>query len=69
MESTSETFLPCEWVIQFDNDIPQVIAVADEDSANPEISITIKNTSESHIMFTDADTGKTFKIYARPKLY
>jgi hypothetical protein len=65
----AEVFLPCEWVIQFDNDVPQVLAIAEEDSETPEINITIKNTSESHIMFTDPETGKVFRIYARPKLY
>ena len=64
-----ETYLPCEWVIQFDNDVPQIFATADENAVTPEIKIIIKNTSESHIVFTDPATGKMFKIYARPKLF
>jgi hypothetical protein len=64
-----ETYLPCEWVIQFDNDVPQIFATADENAVTPEIKIIIKNTSESHIDFTDSATRKMFKIYARPKLF
>ena len=61
------TFMPCEWVIQFDNDEPQVFATADEDVEVPELTIKIQNTSESHITFVDSTNNKSFKIYAREK--
>ena len=62
-----ETYMPCEWVIQFDNDEPQVFATADETVERPEVVITIPNTNQSIMTFTDSTTGKTFKFYARPK--
>jgi hypothetical protein len=61
-------FLPCEWVIQFDDDEPQIFATADETSSLPEIMIKLQNTSESHITFTDTSKNKKFRMYARPKL-
>jgi hypothetical protein len=60
-------FMPCEWVIQFDNDEPQVFAIADENVAVPELAIKLQNTSESHITFVDSTNNKSFKIYAREK--
>lgn len=60
-------FNPCEWVIQFDNDEPQVFAVADENVETPELAIKLQNTSESHITFVDSANNKSFKIYAREK--
>lgn len=62
-----ETFMPCEWVIQFDNDEPQLFTSSDEFSESPEVVIRIQNTNEGFIKFTDSVTGKTFKIFARPK--
>ena len=59
--------MPCEWVIQFDNDEPQVFVTADETAERPEVVITIPNTNQSIMTFTDSTTGKTFKFYARPK--
>jgi hypothetical protein len=61
------TFMPCEWVIQFDNDEPQVFATADENVTTPKLTIEIQNTSESHITFVDSASNKSFKIYAREK--
>jgi hypothetical protein len=66
-EPTIETFMPCEWVIQFDNDEPQLFTTADETVGSPEVVIKIQNTSEGYIKFTDPTTGKTFKFFARPK--
>jgi hypothetical protein len=65
---TIQTFMPCEWVIQFDNDEPQIFTTADESVENPEVVIKIQNTNEGFIKFTDTVTGKTFKLFARPKL-
>jgi hypothetical protein len=61
------TFMPCEWVIQFDNDEPQVFATADDNVETPELAIKLQNTSESHITFVDSTNNKSFKIYAREK--
>ena len=60
-------YMPCEWVVQFDNDEPQIFATADETVEKPEVVITIPNTNKSIMTFTDSTTGKTFKFYARPK--
>lgn len=62
-----ETYMPCEWVVQFDDDEPQIFAFADEKSETRELVIRLENNSESHITFTDTHNGKKFKIYARPK--
>jgi hypothetical protein len=68
LEEEIEIYNPCEWVVQFDDDEPQVFASTNEDDTEePEINITLQNTSESHLIFEDTNTGKTFRIYARPK--
>jgi len=66
--NTPIVYMPCEWVIQFDDDEPQIFATADETSSVPEIMIKLQNTSESHITFTDTSKNKRFRMYARPKL-
>lgn len=66
--NVSQIFMPCEWVVQFDNDEPQIFATADESTGTPEVIIKLQNTSESHITFTDSKNGKQFRIYARPKI-
>jgi hypothetical protein len=68
-EEEIEIYNPCEWVVQFDEDEPQVFASTNEEDTEeqPEINITLQNTSESHLIFEDTKTGKTFRIYARPK--
>ena len=66
-ELKNEIYMPCEWVIQFDNDEPQIFATADENSGDPEVMIKLRNTSESHLTFTDTAKNKKFSIYARPK--
>lgn len=67
MTSVIQHFMPCEWVIQFDNDEPVVFTESDKDRPLKEVVITISNHSESHIMFTDSKTGKKFRIYSRQK--
>jgi len=62
-----ETFMPCEWMIQFDNDEPQLFTFADESTESPEVVIRIQNTNQGFIKFTDTKTGKTFKLFARQK--
>lgn len=63
----TERYMPCEWVIQFDDDEPLLFATADESTETPEITIKLQNTNHSHITFRDTNTNKTFKMYARPK--
>ena len=62
-----ETYVPCEWVVQFDNDPPQIFASSDINSTSHEVVMKIPNTNESHIKFVCGVTGKEFKIFARPK--
>jgi hypothetical protein len=54
-------------MIQFDNDEPQLFTTADETVESPEVIIRIQNTNEGYIKFTDPTSGKTFKLFARPK--
>lgn len=66
-EDLIETYLPCEWVIQFDDDEPQIFAVADETVPTPEVIIKLQNTNRAHITFADSKTGKSFRMFARAK--
>lgn len=67
LDKIIEEYIPCEWVIQFDNDEPKVFASSEKDSATHEVVFKIPNTSESHVTFTDPTSGKRFSIYARAK--
>jgi hypothetical protein len=58
-------YMPCEWVVQFDNDTPQRFAYADETTQGKEVTIQLKNDNQSIVTFTDTKTGKQFKIFAR----
>jgi hypothetical protein len=62
-----EFYVPCEWMIQFDNDEPQLFAQSDLGSDKHEVQIILKNTNHSYINFTDSKSGKSFKMWARPK--
>ena len=62
-----EYYVPCEWVIQFDNDEPQLFAQSDINTEKHEVQMILQNTNHSYINFTDNKTGKSFKIFARPK--
>jgi hypothetical protein len=57
----------CEWVFQFDDDEPQVFAWTSEDMTNeePTVTFTISNNKDAYISFTNKDTLKKFKLYAR----
>ena len=57
----------CDWVVQFDNDPPLLLTSSDKGSEDQQVTFIIKNNSESHIVFHDSSSGKTFKIYARPR--
>ena len=67
IENIIQYFNPCEWVVQFDNDEPVVFTEQNEKSTNKEVVITLGNNSNSFIKFTDPNTGKFFKLYARQK--
>jgi hypothetical protein len=60
----SETFENVEWVFQFDEDEPNLLATLLDDTKK--LVIEINNTSTSNILFKDGN-GKTFKIFAREK--
>ena len=63
----SEKLEQCEWVFQFDDDEPQVFAWTSEDMTNeePTVTFTISNNKDAYISFTNKDTLKKFKLYAR----
>lgn len=63
-----EKYDDCEWCFQFDEDEPQIFAWTDENSNNteePTVTFTITNKKNSYITFTNAKTGKVFKLFAR----
>jgi hypothetical protein len=60
----SETFENVEWVFQFDDDEPILLAKPLEDTK--EFVIRIGNNNHSNIWFYDGN-GKKFKIFAREK--
>lgn len=60
-------FMPCEWMIQFDDDEPQLFPQSDDSSQNHEVVIKLQNTNHAYINFTDSKTGKSFKMFARQK--
>ena len=59
------TFENVEWVFQFDDDEPKILATPYGDTKK--LVIEINNTSTSNIWFFDGSSGKTFKIFAREK--
>ena len=59
-------FKNVEWVFQFNDNNPVHLAEPLSDSDVKELTLTIGNTSESTITFTDAN-GNQFTIFAREK--
>jgi hypothetical protein len=57
----------CEWVFQFDEDEPQIFAWTSEDMTDedPTVTFTVSNTKDAYISFTNRETGKKFKLFAR----
>jgi hypothetical protein len=57
----------CEWVFQFDEDEPQIFAWTSEDMTDedPTVTFTVSNTKDAYISFTNKETGKKFKLFAR----
>ena len=63
----SEKLEQCEWVFQFDEDAPQIFAWTSEDMTDeePTVTFTVSNTKDAYISFTNKETGKKFKLFAR----
>ena len=57
----------CEWVFQFDEDEPQIFAWTSEDMQDeePTVTFTISNTKDAYVSFTNKNSGKKFKLFAR----
>ena len=58
----------CEWCFQFDEDEPQIFAWTDPElnkDENPKIIFEITNMENSFISFSNAKTGKKFKLFVR----
>jgi len=57
----------CEWVFQFDDDAPQIFAWTNEDMSDedPTVTFTISNNKDAYISFTNKETLKRFKLFAR----
>jgi hypothetical protein len=58
----------CEWVFQFDDDEPQIFAWTSEDMSDedPTVTFTISNNKDAYISFTNKESLKRFKLFARP---
>ena len=67
---TQEKLEHCEWCFQFDEDEPQIFAWTSEDMTDedPTVTFTVSNTKDAYISFTNKETGKKFKLFAREKL-
>ena len=65
--SSPEKLEQCEWVFQFDEDEPQIFAWTSEDMTDedPTVTFTVSNTKDAYISFTNKETGKKFKLFAR----
>jgi hypothetical protein len=60
-----EEFSQAEWVFQFDNDEPVVIAWSNDTTEAGELSFILKPNSGSNITFQSQDGKKTLRIFSR----
>ncbi len=60
-----EKFDRAEWVFQFDEDEPVVIAWSNSKDDPGDLSFMLKADSGSNIIFKSNDGRRTFKIFAR----
>ena len=60
-----ESFDQAEWVFQFDEDEPIVIAWSNDESEAGELSFVLKPNSGSNITFQSQDGKKTLRIFSR----
>jgi|LakMenE18May11ns_1017448.scaffolds.fasta_scaffold8562930_1 hypothetical protein len=63
--TTSKDYDLAEWVCQFDDDEPIVIAWSNSKENPGELSFTLKPNSDSNIIFRSADGTKSFKVFSR----
>jgi len=60
-----EEFSQAEWVFQFDNDEPVVIAWSNDPSTPGELSFILKANSGSNLVFMSSDGKKTLRLFSR----
>lgn len=60
-----ENFDMAEWVFQFDDDEPIVIAWSNTEEDPGELSFILKPNSESSVIFKSKDGKKTLRLYSR----
>ena len=64
----TEKLVQCDWVFHFDDDEPQIFAWTSEDMTDedPTVTFTISNNKDAYISFTNKESLKRFKLFARP---
>jgi hypothetical protein len=60
-----EEFDRAEWVCQFDDENPVVIAWSNDKTEPGELSFVLKARSDSSLIFQSEDGQKTFRLFAR----
>lgn len=60
-----EEFAQAEWVFQFDDDEPVVIAWSNDPSTPGELSFVLKANSGSNLVFASSDGEKTLRLFSR----
>ena len=60
-----EEFKQAEWVFQFDEDEPVVIAWSNDESEAGELSFVLKANSGSNIVFQSPNGDKTLRLFSR----
>lgn len=60
-----EEFKQAEWVFQFDDDEPVIIAWSNDESEAGELSFVLKANSGSNIVFQSSDGKKTLRLFSR----
>lgn len=60
-----ENYDMAEWLFQFDNDEPVVIAWSNTEEEPGELTFTLRANSESSIIFSNSDGTKKLTLYAR----
>ena len=63
--ATSEDYDLAEWVCQFDDEEPVVIAWSNDKENPGELGFTLKPNQDSSVAFRSADGTKSFKLFSR----
>jgi hypothetical protein len=63
--ATSKDYDLAEWVCQFDDDEPIVIAWSNDKENPGELVFTLKPNPDSTVAFKTADGAKSFKLFSR----